>query len=69
MLSRKIRRGRTRRTASPVEDDVIHARLQGKVDVLFDVLGRHLHPDGDAARQFPHTISKPAEVVRGGQDR
>ena len=33
----------------------------------FDVLGRHLHPDGDAARQFPHTISKPAEIVRGGQ--
>ena len=33
----------------------------------FDVLGRHLHPDGDAARQFPHTISKPSEVVRRGQ--
>ena len=67
MLSRKDQGCCSRGTATSIEDDVIHACLQGKVDVLFNVLGRHLHPDGDAARQFPNTISKPAEVVGGGQ--
>ena len=37
-------------TTTSIENDVVHAHLQGEINVRVNMLGRHLHADGDAAR-------------------
>ena len=44
--------------AAAVEDDVVDAEVERGVEVLLDVLGRHLHPDRDAARPRPDAVDE-----------
>ena len=53
----------------PSKDDVVDAGREREVDVVLDVLGRHLEADGDAAGLFTHLVGGGAEVVCGHQVR
>src|SRR5680860_1450703 len=48
-----------------VEDDVVDADPQRRVDVVLHVLGRQLHADWDATRFFADMVSEAREVVDG----
>jgi len=50
-------RRRTRGATAPVEDDILGARLEGKVDILLDVLCGEFEADRDAAGSVPHFIA------------
>ena len=56
--------GRRASTATAtIQDDVIHTSIKGKLDIGFDMVGRHFHTDRNAARDLTHMVAKGSEVV------
>ena len=60
----KYERGRPGSATTPVQDDVVGPGLQSENDIVFDVIGRQLEADRDAARAFPDFVREFAEIVR-----
>ncbi len=69
ILSRKMIGRRTGAAATPVQDDVIDTDLQCRIDILFDVLGRELVTDGDAAGAVAHFVGKVLDLAHLGPVR
>ena len=57
----------TRAAAAAIQNDVVHADVEGGVDVGFDMLGGQLGPNGNAAACFSHRCCDLAVVLQGGQ--
>ena len=55
---------RTRSSATSVDDNVVDSNLQRKIDVVFDVLSRHLYTDWNSAGSVAH-FGRNLAVVLG----
>ena len=57
----------TRSASSPIQDDVVGTGVQGKLDVLLNVIGRQFETNGNPAGYFAHPIRKIAKIFRSHQ--
>ena len=53
----------TSRSAPTIENGVFRADFQREIDVLLDVVGRDLEPDGDPAGYLAHAIGNTPKIV------
>jgi hypothetical protein len=56
-------RGSTGAAATPIQDDVIDADLKRGINILFDMLGRKLLADRDAAGAITHFVGEVPDLA------
>ena len=59
-------RGRAGAAAPTVENDVVDTDLEGRIDVIFDVLGRELVSDWNAPGTIPDLVGELFDLCRVG---